>query len=257
MCIFMCIFSRRCTSSCSPPPAELPSPTAVTDRSTVTTAKLPKLKARKGANVTDGTATEHQNTALRAMGEDVPKSTTTLPEGPGTTPLTKETTTSAAATRRTRKLIYRQKRVEMQEAACRDYHLRKNLEDSFEARYMEVLHTNELGIMLSRLKELGSIDALQKEIETTARFPQFSQVWKDKLPGSTLSGILNHAMWEAIDQIEADGVHTEGREMDLSVYVITKSDYAPIIPDALRDLPWFRAAVRPKRILVLDSSTAS
>ncbi|EPS35294.1 hypothetical protein H072_11349 [Dactylellina haptotyla CBS 200.50] len=113
----------------------------------------------------------------------------------------------------------------------------------FSRRIFEVLTVEEYGKMLRRLKELGSLEALQQLIDEGNEFPEFTAVWKDNPTGLKLDRMLDEYMLDAEFFPDSEGGHVEGSEMGLLVWVATRPDRLPILPPALQDLPWFRTAI--------------
>ncbi|KAF3927334.1 hypothetical protein ABW21_db0202653 [Orbilia brochopaga] len=71
-----------------------------------------------------------------------------------------------------------------------------------DGRLVAALPPEELGRMLSRLREVGSLEALEEDIVTTERFPQFKELWWKGYPGYNLGQTLCDAMMQAIEEIE-------------------------------------------------------
>ncbi|KAF3925258.1 hypothetical protein ABW20_dc0105847 [Dactylellina cionopaga] len=113
----------------------------------------------------------------------------------------------------------------------------------------------QLGTMLRRLEELGSLKTLLDAIESGEEFPEFKQIWDKNEEDLDIEfgQVMIESIYRAVDNYHSGEAYSESIYLTLPVMTLFDPNTLPVLPEFLRGLPWFVTAIKPLDTYVLQS----
>ncbi|KAK6537397.1 hypothetical protein TWF694_011584 [Orbilia ellipsospora] len=101
-----------------------------------------------------------------------------------------------------------------------------------------VLSPEELGPMLQKLHDLGSMGDFAASIKDGILFPEFKNKCDQHDFDIDLYGILVESMHRLAGTL-CQEYSTGGKYLSLPIFTLCNSDKLPILPEGIENLPWF------------------
>ncbi|KAK6538355.1 hypothetical protein TWF694_011235 [Orbilia ellipsospora] len=136
------------------------------------------------------------------------------------------------------------------EMATRRREERKQMENAIGSL---VLPPDQLGPMLHKLQELGSLNIFVEVMEAGEQFPDF----KKKLDQQEIEVDIYDILEESMHQLESSVCQefdTGAMYLSLPIITLYHPDTLPELPDNIKGLPWFICCIKPYLRITLESS---